>query len=132
MFYQFDDDVVSVSTDELNDNILTIGYVSIQELSDIYRRFDFFMQSVEKCKEKSSFFSSDIEVYDRYCFVKLNVVNVSDADGIGNCFALFIKKNLLLIVNVLDQCCSNRDIFMRVMSKISCENITLEIGRAHV
>lgn len=126
MFYQFDDDVVSVSTDELNDNILTIGYVNIQELSDIYRRFDFFMQSVEKCKEKSSFFSSDIEVYDRYCFVKLNVVNVSDADGLGNCFALFIKKNLLLIVNVLDQCCSNRDIFMRVMSKISCENITLE------
>lgn len=126
MFYQFDDEAVSVGADDLNDNILTLGYVSVAELENIYRQFDFSMQSIEKCKEKSSFFSSDIEVYDRYCFVKVNVVNADMLNGKRSCFALFIKKNLLLTVNVADSNCSNRDIFLKVLSKISCENITFE------
>lgn len=126
MFYQFDDDVISVSPQELNDNILTIGYISVKELSDIYRQLNFSLQPVERCREQSSFFSSDIEVYDEYCFVKVNVINASNVNGKQNCFALFIKKNMLLVVNVLDSSCSNRDTFMRVLSKISCENITLE------
>lgn len=126
VFYQFDDDIISVSHKELNDNILTIGYVSSAELADIYKIFDFSLQTVERCKEKSSFFSSDIEVYDNYSFVKVNVINASKVNHNSNCFALFIKKNLLLVVNVFDSNCSNRDIFFKVMSKISCENITIE------
>lgn len=126
MFYQFDDDIVSVGADDLNDNILTLGYINVNELENIYRQLDFSMRTVESCKEKSSFFSSDVEVYDRYCFVKVNVVNADKLNGDRSCFALFIKKNLLLFVNVADSSHSNRDIFLKVLSKISCENITLE------
>lgn len=126
MFYQFDDDIISVCADELNDNILTLGYVNASQLAEIYKQFDFFLQSVENCRERSSFFSSDIEVYDKYCFLKVNVIGASNANEQKSCFSLFIKKNLLLIVNVYDKSCSNRDVLLNLLSKVSCENITLE------
>lgn len=126
MFYQFDDDVISVMPKDLNENMLAFGFINAKELPDIYRYFGFSLQSVEKCREMSSFFSSDIEVYDKYSFVKINVVNVNDVHVDRNCFALFIRKNMLLVVNIADKNCTNRNIFLRVLSKISSENITLE------
>ncbi|MCH5321297.1 MAG: hypothetical protein J1E36_06010 [Eubacterium sp.] len=126
MFYQLDDDVVSVRADDLNDNILTLGFISVSELENIYRQLDFSMQAVERCKEKSNFFSSDIEVYDRYCFVKVNIINADMLNSDRRSFAIFIKKNLLLVVNVSDSGHANRDIFLKVLSKISCESITFE------
>ncbi len=126
MFYRLEDEIVSVNFDELNDNILTFGYISVSELESFYRQWGFSLRNVEKCKEKSSFFSGDIEVYDGYSFVKINSVNANSVNRLRNCLALFVKKNLVLVVNIEENGCCNRDVFLKVLSKISCENITLE------
>lgn len=127
MFYQFDDDdVISVNLQELNDNMLTLGYLSVSELENIYKQLDFPLRAVEKCKEHSSFFASDIGAYDHFSVVKINIVRGKQVKQKKSCMALFIKKNLFLAVNVLDDGCVNRDIFLKVLSKISHENITLE------
>lgn len=126
MFYQFDDDVISVNTDELNNNILSFGFINIGELEGIYKQLGFSLRAVERCKEHNSFFASDIAVYDDYSFVKINVFHTAKPNSSKSCIALFIKKNLFLIVSVADKACYNRDVFLKVMSKISNENITLE------
>ncbi len=126
MFYQFDDDVISIKADEINDNILTFGFVNIGELEVIYKQLGFSLKAVERCKEHSSFFASDIAVYDDYSFVKINVMHASRMNSKKNCMALFVKKNLFLIASVSDNSFYNRDVFFKVMSKISSENITLE------
>lgn len=127
MFYQFDDDdVVSVNVQELNDNILTIGYVSCGELEKIYKQLNLPIRAVEKCKEPNCFFSSDINAYDRLTIVKINIVPVNHIKCAKSCVTLLIKENLFLAVNILDDGCINRDIFLKVLSKISPESITLE------
>lgn len=126
MFYQFNDEVISITGEEINPNILTFGFINVDEFLKLYKRFDLSLRCVERCREMNSFFSSDVEIYDKYCFVKINVVNAADIKGAKTCFALIVKKNFMLVVNIVDHNCMNRDFFLRVLSKISCENITLE------
>ena len=83
------------------------------------------MQCVERCREKSSFFSSDIEVFDDYSFVKIIVADAGRMKA-RDCLALFIKKNLLLVVSVADSDNSNRNYFMKLLSHCSCESLTIE------
>lgn len=125
MFYQLDDEITGIDLNEINDSTLTIGYISVEELEEVYRRFDFSMQTVERCKEKYGFLSCTVEIYDDYSFVRINDINAKK--GLEkNCLALYIKKNLVLIVNIKENEFSNRDIFMKLLSRISNQNTSLE------
>ncbi len=126
MLYRFDDDPVNVDFSELCDSSLYLGYINFSELSEHYRELGFANHTMEMCREHSSFFSCDIDVFDYYSFVKINIVSTDNPNLNKNSLGVFIKKNLLLIVNVKECNCINRDIFMKLTSKISCENITLE------
>lgn len=126
MLYRLDDDLEITDFDEINGNFLYLGYVNYNELSENYKTLGFSKHTVELCKEESSFFSCDIEVFDDYSFVKLNVVSAESPNGSKSSLGVFIRKNLLLIVNIKEHDCSNRDLFMKLTSKISCQNITAE------
>lgn len=126
MFYQFDDEVISVQAENLNDALLTAGYVNLNELEKIRKLFDLSVKDVEKCKESTGFFYSSIEANDDYCFVKITVLNPEKMGRDENCLALFIKKRMLLVVNIKDSASSNRDLFMTAVSRCSCQSITIE------
>jgi magnesium transporter len=123
MFYQFDDDVTSVDVNELNDNALAVGYVTVKELENIYKRFNIPFQAVELCKGEGELFSS-IEVYDNMHFIRLSAL--SDDMKTNNSVGIFALKKLLLIVNISDKGFSNRDLFMKMLSRVSSENISVE------
>lgn len=120
MFYQLEDDIVSISFDEINRGILTIGYVDVNELGDIYKSLGFSTQAFEECRENEMLFSPKIELFDDYCLIKL------DIDELGCHTALFVAKNLLLAVTPVGSKISYRDIFMKLTSRISCPNATEE------
>lgn len=126
MFYQFDDEIVNVDVDGINENLLTAGFINIKELEKIYKKLGFQTQSMEKCKNGCGFFSSDIEVFDNYSFVKIIVAEAGNMKNTEDCLAAFIKKNFLLIVTIKDDDSSNRDYFMKLLSRCSCQNLTLE------
>ena len=125
MFYQFDDEIIGINPSDINDKQLTAGFINFQELERLYKNFGFSLQCVERCREKSGFFSSDIEVFDDYSFVKIIVADAKDM-SCEDCMALFIKKNFLLAVNIYDDDDSNRNYFMKLLSHCSCESLTLE------
>ena len=125
MFYQFDDEIIGIDASDVNDKQLTAGFINFQELERLYKNFGFSLQCVERCREKSGFFSSDIEVFDDYSFVKIIVADAKDMNC-EDCMALFIKKNFLLAVNIYDDDDSNRNYFMKLLSHCSCESLTLE------
>lgn len=126
LLYQFDDEIITVSPESVNDMLLTAGYVNFSELEKIYKQFNISMQSLEQCRCKNGFFSSDIDVCDDYSFVKLNLIDAKNMNEDEDCLAFFIKKNLLLVVDIEDADCSNRNIFMKVLARSSCENISIE------
>ena len=41
MFYEFSDDVVTVSIENINPHYVTAGYVTVSEFEKIYERFGF-------------------------------------------------------------------------------------------
>lgn len=128
MFYQFQDEVTTVDVSEINSHYVTAGYVTAAEFDRIYDKFGFSASTVDAVKSGNMFFHSrfGVEVYDDYCFTKMSVINALDVNGERDIIAIYIKKNLLIVVDVQDKDCSTRDKFLACLDKYSPINITLE------
>ncbi len=126
MFYQFDDEVLSVQPENLNDALITAGYVNIKELERVRKIFDFSVRDIEQCRESTGIFYSGISVYDDYSFVKLTVHDPENINTEPDCIAFFIKKSMILFVDIKDSDSSNRNLFMTALSRCSCQSITIE------
>jgi magnesium transporter len=126
MFYQFDDDVTNISTNDISSDNLTMGYVNQKELSEIYKQLGISLKIVENCKECDDMLSSEIDIKDDCIFIKINAVNHNSIKSGKNCFGLLVRKNMLLLINISENSFSSRDIFISMLSKVSCENATTE------
>lgn len=128
MFYQFQDEVTTVDVDEIDSHYVTAGYVTVDQFEKIYDKFGFAASTVEAVKSDNMFFHArfGVEVYDDYCFTKMSVINALDVNGERDVVAVYIKKNLLIVVDVKDKDCSTRDKFLASLDKYSPINITLE------
>jgi len=126
MFYQFDDEILSVQPENLNDTLITAGYVNVKELERVRKIFDFSVRDIEQCRESTGIFYSGISVYDDYSFVKLTVRDPENINTEPDCIAFFIKKTMILFVDVKDSDSSNRNLFMTALSRCSCQSITME------
>lgn len=126
MFYEFSDDVVTVSIENINPHYVTAGYVTVSEFEKIYERFGFARSNIESLGQDTHYSRFGVEVNDDYCFTRLSVINAQKITGEKDIIALFIKKNLLIVVDVADSDGSTRDKFMSSLGKYSSINITLE------
>lgn len=123
MFYQFNDEPEIISLDQLNSSILTVGFVGISELEAIYKNMGFFASSVEKCRQSGGIFLSGTDIFDSYTFVKIAIGN---SDRENDSIALFIKKNLLLMVDTSSGNTVCRDYIMKLQSNSDWDNASLE------
>ncbi|MBQ6266191.1 MAG: hypothetical protein IJK64_00295 [Clostridia bacterium] len=126
MFYQVTDAVRAVSADALQPGVLTAGFVSVDELQTLAAQFGFAPSTVASCATASLHFRSGVEIYDDYTFTELRVMRLED-DGDGDdCLALYIKKDLLLVVDVDDRDGSTKAKFEQAISRLSPATATLE------
>lgn len=120
MFYKAENELKEIAFDDINDSFLTIGIVSGEELDDIKTKLDFSDASAEKCKRANPLFRTEVEVYGNYTFTELRVPTGSGDDDY---IALFLKKNLILIVDIFDRDGSTMNIFRRVVDRFPAEKI---------
>ncbi len=120
MFYRADNDLREIAFEDINDSFLTIGFVSGEELENIKEKLDFSDGSVDKCKRANPLFRTEVEVYGNYTFTELRVPAGSGEDDY---IALFLKKNLILIVDIRDRDGSTVNIFRRVTDRLPAEKI---------
>lgn len=125
MFYQFEDEIITVELENINSHYITAGYATLSEFEDIYDFFGFSRLAFDFCKNNACF-GSAVEINEDYSFAVLNIKNAENVNKNSDCFAVFIKKNLLIIVDISDNDCSVRDSFLDSLSRYSCINITLE------
>ncbi len=126
IFYQIKDEVKLINIDEIDENAITAGYVSAQELKAVSEKLGFSASTVEACQIANTNFRSDVEVYDNYTFTELRIVNPADRFEREDCVALYIKKNMFLVVDVEDYDMSTRNKFMAAIERYSPQNTTLE------
>ena len=120
MFYKAAEELHEISFEEIESDILTIGIINSDELKEHKEKLDFSDQSVEKCKRANPLFRTEVEVYGNYTFTELRVPN---GKGDDDCIAMFLKKNMILIVDIFDRDGSTMNIFQRVIDRFPSEKI---------
>lgn len=99
MFYRIDEDIKEIGIDEISEDFFTAGFVTPQELEEFGLDMGFSKSSIDSCQNVSPLFRTDVEVYDTYTFTEMRIVSdITDEDYI----ALFLRKNMMLVVNVKD------------------------------
>lgn len=126
MFYQFGEKLNKIELDNICDDCIVAGYVKCAELEQFYNRFGFSHSTVDSCKQANTHFRSGVEVYDDYTFTQLRITNSFDTGSKDDCVALYIKKNMLIVVEVDDHDGSSREKFLCALEKYSPQNITLQ------
>ncbi len=123
MFYQFDDDVTTVDVADIDNHYITAGYVTINEFENIYNQFGFSSYTLDCCKETKNKFHSVCEIYDDYTFATVNLNNLTDINNKDNYIAIYVKKNILIIVDIDGTDCSIRDSFLTSLN--NCSSLSL-------
>lgn len=126
MFYEFSDDIVSVEMQDISESFIAAGYINLDSLDEISEHFGFSQQTVIQCREDNKYFRSNIEVYDDYSFATLKLINAEKADFDSDGIAMYIKKNLFIVVDVYDSDCSVRDKFLNALKRFSPSNASIE------
>ena len=126
LFYQITDAVRTVPGDEVHPGVLTAGFVSVEELQRRCAQFGFAPSTVSDCAAASLHFRSGVEIYDDYTFTELRVMRLEDGGDGDDCLALYIKKNLLLVVDVDDRDGSTKAKFEQAIGRVSPATATLE------
>ena len=132
MFFEFSNTVKEVSMLPKDNSVLTAGYLSIDELTKIAPALKVADSTVEACKTANTIFRSGVEIYEDYTFTELKVIDTVHSNGINDesddndYVALYIMKNALYVVDVLDTDRSTYEKFMRATKRFTPATMTLE------
>ncbi len=105
---------------------LTVGYLTCDELAEVSETLGFAAANVEACRSANIYFRSGVEVYDEYTFTELRIVDPVHPEVNDDCVALFIKKNLFLVIDVLDEDRSTEQRFQQALRRFPAKNMNLE------
>ena len=114
MFFEIQNGVRETSADKLRDDVLTAGYVDCDTLEVLQEKLRFAPSTVESCRTANALFRSGVEVFDDYTFTELRIVS---PDGADDCVALYLRKSLLLVVDIEDRDGSTCDKFRAAVQR---------------
>lgn len=126
MFFTLENKLTPVDVKDIDENVLTIGYVTPDELEQFGRDFGFARSSIAACRAANKYFRSDVEVYEDYTFTELRIANTADLKADDDCIAIYIKKNMIILVDIADADGSTKRKFETALGRYAPQNATLE------
>lgn len=115
-----------ISIEEIDENIITAGIVTLDELRQCYDRLGFSESTVFECENSNGRFRSAINIYDDYSFGLMNIVNVANVWHEKDRLAFYVKKNLFILVDIYDADKSTTTIFQNMLEQFNKDSFTLE------
>ena len=127
MFFQLsENEMLPVEAEKINPDILTVGYLTVDELIEHSARFGFDENTVSACKNANALFRSGVEVHDDYTFTELRILNENGKEKSDDYIALFIKRNLMLVVDIWDSDGSTKEKCLAAVKKYSPKTVSCE------
>ncbi|MBQ7542334.1 MAG: hypothetical protein IJT44_08620 [Clostridia bacterium] len=114
MFYQIRDGVREIRAEEMCEGVLTAGFVDCETLEKMQQTLRFAPSTVEACRTANALFRSGVEVYDDYTFTELRIVS---PEGDDDCVALYLRRDLMLVVDIEDRDGSTREKFRAAVQR---------------
>lgn len=127
MYYEFNASGMKlIDEKDIDPEKITAGYITLSRLKDCYRKFGFSRSTVDQCQQETRYFRSGIEVYEDYSFCTITVTDASRPQEDEDCVALYIRKNLFLVVDVFDRDMSTARNFKAALNRYPASTVTLE------
>lgn len=126
MFYQIQDVIKEVTSADIDPDILTIGIITLEELEHCYNRFGFSYITVHECKNDGKCLHGTLNTYYDYLFGIIIAINPGQIIKVQDRLGLYIKKNLLLIVEIEDRDNSSRRKLEDLLQNIKLSKLTQE------
>lgn len=126
MFYAIHEkEIREVALEQLDNHDICVGYLTVQELRECYEQLGLSKIAVQDCMTDFTHFRTSIDVYDEFSFGMINVVDVLNLSSRRNRIGFFIKKNLFLLVKIIDKDNNIQQMFTDAIGRFR-QNATME------
>lgn len=126
-FYTYNEsEKKQIEQSEIDDSKLVVGFLTAKELEKSYQSFGFSCQTVESCQHKADSFRSAIEIHESYTFTDLKIMNAENVREAQDYVAIYVKKNLIIMVDVEDRDNSTINKFTDAIDRYARQNISVE------
>ena len=122
MFYQIDGEVKEISFEQLDSDKPAVGTVSADEFREIGKKLGFSKAAINRCAVESNLFRTEVEIHQHYTYTQIKIASHDESD---DCFSLFIKENLLLVVIICDTDGSVSRNLKASLFKISADKLSI-------
>ncbi|SHO49432.1 magnesium transporter [Anaerocolumna xylanovorans DSM 12503] len=126
MFYQLKDRLCPITIKEYDPSILTLGIISLKELTECYTVFGFSQTTVMECQDITRKLHGIMGIYDDYHFGIITAIDTKYFIHLEDRIGIYTKENLFLIVIIKDQDNSIHMDLFESLDQINFTKISLE------
>lgn len=126
MLYQITKEIKPITFDKIDLTKMTIGIITLEELKKFHADFGFADSTITECENEVRSIRNAVDVYPKYSFGLLNIVDVNDILGDRDKIGFYIMKNLFLIIDIKDDDKSTMSVFEYAINRFVIPKITLE------
>jgi magnesium transporter len=126
MFFQIQENVSEIALEDVKEDILSLGILSLDELEQCYEQLGFSNYTIAECKNDTHHFHGSLDTYNDYLFGIIVGINAKQIIKIQDRIGIYIKRNLLLIVIIEDQDNSVRHKFLEFIKRLNIINLSME------
>lgn len=123
MFYEINDVLTQIELKDINKDKFTVGCVTSEELASCGSDLGFDEETINASQKANPMFRTGVDVHEEYTFAEVRIVN---RDGHEDFISIYVKKNFLLIVDILDEDNSTINAFMKALRRYPCNKISEE------
>ena len=126
MFYSIHNkEIREISLEQLDFHDICVGYLTLDELKSCYQDLGLSEVAVKDCMTDFTHFRTSMDVYDEFSFGMINIVDILNLSTRRNRIGFFIKKNLFVVVKIIDKEDSIRQMFLDAIGRFR-QNATME------
>lgn len=108
-----------IAFDKINEEMQIVACVDGKSLEKYKQAFGIKQEIIDCCKNVDETFRSRVDVHDEYIFTDLKILEINPNKKDKDVFALYIKKNLLLLIDIEDEDDSTTTLFGNAIDKIN-------------
>lgn len=123
MFYEIGEEIKEIKATKINPDILTVGFVTSDELIKFGKSFGFDEDTIEASQKANPLFRTGVDVRRNYTFAELRIVN---RDGHEDFISIYIKNNFLVIVDIVDEDGSTIGSFQKALKRYPINKVNEE------
>ena len=126
MFFAIHDkEIREITLEQLGEHDICVGYLTLDELRKCHKDLGLSEIAVKDCMTDFTHFRTSIDVYDEFSFGMINIVDILNLSSRRNRIGFFIKKNLFIVVRIIDKGDSIRQMFLDAIGRFR-QNATME------